>query len=136
MSQIATRLKNILTEKGISASRFAQIIDVQPSSLSHIFSGRNKPSIDLIEKIGLKFPDIDINWLVLGGEKNTSLNTEKSGSPQLATNIYKSISEDQQSTSIETKEKNTLRILGEEGDIERIIIFYNNGSFKEYKNPS
>ena len=136
MSQIAIRLKNILTEKEISASRFAQIIDVQPSSLSHIFSGRNKPSIDLIEKIGLKFPDIDINWLIFGGDKKTSLKTEKSGSPQLASNIYESINENQQSTSIETKEKNTLRIQGEEGDIERIVIFYNNGSFKEYKNPS
>jgi transcriptional regulator with XRE-family HTH domain len=60
------RVKLILKTKNISASKFADEIGVQKSSISHIISGRNNPSLDFIQKIMKRFPDINSDWLMFG----------------------------------------------------------------------
>jgi transcriptional regulator with XRE-family HTH domain len=45
---------------------FADKIGVQRSSLSHLLSGRNKPSLDFILKILDVFPDVDLYWMING----------------------------------------------------------------------
>jgi transcriptional regulator with XRE-family HTH domain len=70
---IGTRLKEWASEKNISAIAFAEQVGVQRSALSHIFSGRNKPSVDVLYKIKTTFPDIDLEWLITG---NTSIKSE------------------------------------------------------------
>src|SRR6218665_3550652 len=63
------RLEFILDYYSLSASSFADKVGVQRSSLSHLLSGRNKPSLDLILKIVENFPDVDLYW-ILNGEGN------------------------------------------------------------------
>jgi len=58
------KIQLILKTKNISASKFADEIGVQRSSISHILSGRNNPSLDFIQKILKKFPDINSDWLM------------------------------------------------------------------------
>ncbi len=65
-SEFNTRLKKILDYYGLSASAFAEVITVQRSSISHILSGRNKPSLDFITKVLNAFPEIDLLWLLSG----------------------------------------------------------------------
>ena len=60
------RLEILLDYYSISASVFADKIGVQRSSLSHLLSGRNKPSLDFILKIIEVFPDIDLYWILNG----------------------------------------------------------------------
>ncbi|WP_395092475.1 helix-turn-helix domain-containing protein [Vaginella massiliensis] len=60
------RLQKILDFLGLSPSEFADEIDVQRSSMSHLFSGRNKPSLDFIKKIKTTYPEIDTDWLIFG----------------------------------------------------------------------
>lgn len=60
------RIEEILRHFNISSAQFADIIDVQRSSISHIMSGRNKPSFDFIHKILLKYPLINADWLITG----------------------------------------------------------------------
>lgn len=60
------RVQLILKTKNISASRFADEIGVQRSNISHIISGRNNPSLDFIQKILKRFPDINSDWLIFG----------------------------------------------------------------------
>lgn len=60
------RVKNIITAKNMTASRFADHIGVPRSTISHILSGRNNPSLELIQKILDNFPDIRTEWLVRG----------------------------------------------------------------------
>jgi len=60
------RILALLKEKQISATKLADIIDVQRSSISHLLSGRNKPSFDFIEKILRAYPDLDAQWLITG----------------------------------------------------------------------
>jgi transcriptional regulator with XRE-family HTH domain len=60
------RIQLILKTKDISASKFADEIGVQRSSISHILSGRNNPSLDFIQKILKRFPDINSDWILTG----------------------------------------------------------------------
>jgi transcriptional regulator with XRE-family HTH domain len=60
------RILQIMNKLGLSATRFADEIEVQRSGISHILSGRNQPSYDFMVKILTRFPDIDAEWLILG----------------------------------------------------------------------
>lgn len=60
------RIQRLLEEKKISASKLAEKLEVQPSGISHILSGRNKPGMDFIVKCLNAFPDINPEWFVLG----------------------------------------------------------------------
>ena len=79
---INDRFTKILEYSGFTASEFADEIDVQRSSISHIISGRNKPSLEFIVKIKNRFPEISWDWIILGqGEmlqNNSSLSTSES----------------------------------------------------------
>jgi transcriptional regulator with XRE-family HTH domain len=60
----------------LNASAFADKIGVQRSSLSHLLSGRNKPSLDFILKILEVFPDVDLYW-ILNGKGNFPKNSDE-----------------------------------------------------------
>ncbi|QCX54244.1 helix-turn-helix domain-containing protein [Elizabethkingia sp. JS20170427COW] len=64
--EISERIKYIIESYGFSPSEFADTIDVPRSSISHITSGRNKPSLDFIMKIKNQFPEIKWEWLIDG----------------------------------------------------------------------
>ena len=120
-SEFNTRLKKILDYYGLSASAFAEVITVQRSSISHILSGRNKPSLDFISKVLNAFPEIDLLWLLNG-----------------TGDFHRSTSTPPTKTEVTAKPTNPLAAISN-GDelIERIIIFYKDGSFKNYAmNPS
>lgn len=63
---IQERILLLMKSLGLNPAQFADEIGVQRSSISHIISGRNNPSLDIVTKILNKFPDIDSNWLVIG----------------------------------------------------------------------
>ena len=79
---INDRFTKILEYSGFTASEFADEIDVQRSSISHIISGRNKPSLEFIVKIKNRFPEISWDWIILGqGEmlqNDSALSTSES----------------------------------------------------------
>ncbi|MGE4514232.1 MAG: helix-turn-helix transcriptional regulator [Chryseobacterium sp.] len=60
------RISKVIEYSGLTPSEFADEIDVQRSSISHITSGRNKPSLEFIIKIKSRFPEILWDWLVTG----------------------------------------------------------------------
>ena len=79
---INDRFTKILEYSGFTASEFADEIDVQRSSISHIISGRNKPSLEFVTKIKNRFPELSWDWIILGqGEmlqNNSALSTSES----------------------------------------------------------
>ena len=114
------RLEKIMTYYGLSASSFADKIGVQRSSISHILSGRNKPSLEFVMKVLSPFPEIDLYWLLNGkGEfpKNVKSQSEDSSPSQIKEKII-------------SKQKHNTSLL----EIERIVIFYKDGSFKNFEN--
>lgn len=61
---INDKIKQILIDKNLTPSYFADEIGVQRSSISHILSGRNRPSFDIIQKIIRRFPDLGYEWIM------------------------------------------------------------------------
>lgn len=60
------RLEEILKFHSLSASAFADKVKVQRSSISHLLTGRNKPSLDFVLKVVSTFSDVNLYWLLLG----------------------------------------------------------------------
>ena len=60
------RISKILREEGMTATKFAEEIGVQASSISHIISGRNNPSTDFVIKLLERFRGINAEWLLTG----------------------------------------------------------------------
>lgn len=60
------RLAEFLQQENLTAVKFAEIMEVQPSSISHLLSGRNKPNFDFISRILLRFPNLNPDWFING----------------------------------------------------------------------
>ena len=63
------KLQHLIKSEGLTASRFAEMLEIQPAGVSHILAGRNKPSFDLLQKILRRFPKINPDWLLLDSEQ-------------------------------------------------------------------
>ena len=147
------RLEYILDYYNLNASSFADKIGVQRSSLSHLLSGRNKPSLDFILKIMDTFPEVDLYWILNGKgtfPKSEIRNEAAIVSPTLTftdpvveTKIEKQtgLFSEKNANTINQKEENLpnlflntkLETLNKtDNEIERIVVFYTNGTFKTY----
>lgn len=68
-TKMRNRLQQFLNAEQLSPARLSDIIGIQRSGMSHILSGRNKPSFDFIQKLLLKFPALNSEWLITGKGK-------------------------------------------------------------------
>ena len=66
MEDIKERLAHILRAKNLTASQFAELMDIQPSNVSHLLNGRNKPSLDFLVKLKEIFPEYSFDWIIMG----------------------------------------------------------------------
>ena len=60
------RIELLIKNYELSPSQFADRAGIQRASVSHILSGRNKPSLEIMQKICEAFPSVDAKWLILG----------------------------------------------------------------------
>lgn len=140
------RIIQFLSENNLTSTRFADVIGVQRSSISHILSGRNKPSFDFIEKMLVAYPDLNAQWLITGKEnmftnqhslftkdEDQTINnlTQRESNIQNLNDQSTDIADSEK--EIETMLKTKLEDKHVQTSIERVMIFYSNGSFKEYK---
>ena len=107
------RLEEILQFYSLTASSFADRIGVQRSSISHLLSGRNKPSLEFVMKVVKTFPEVNLYWLLNG-----------KGS-------FPNKSEQKQPTA-PTPKSDTLNPPEPAEGIEKILVFYSDGTFKSY----
>ncbi|MFE3867715.1 helix-turn-helix domain-containing protein [Flavobacterium sp. LS2P90] len=149
------RLEIILDYYSLNASSFADKIGVQRSSLSHLLSGRNKPSLDFILKILEVFPEVDLYWILNGKgtfPKNT-LNIEKRENQvedvlkqniptplkeeKISENLFSEIQNPMNRNSLETKKMENQNMPKDvfSSEVEKIVFFYKNGTFKVF-NPN
>lgn len=63
------KLQQLMKSEGLTSSRMAEILGIQPSGISHILAGRNKPGFDLLQKILWRFPRVNPDWLLLDSEQ-------------------------------------------------------------------
>jgi transcriptional regulator with XRE-family HTH domain len=140
------RLEVILDYYSLNASSFADKIGVQRSSLSHLLSGRNKPSLDFILKIVDFFPDVDLYWILNGKGvfPRNSMEIENLNASQIIPNLDSPTPFDLFSESPTSKDPNVDQMKMKQilastenenrDEIEKIVFFYKNGTFKIF-NP-
>lgn len=114
----AKRLQKVIDYYAESASSFSDNIGVQRSSISHILSGRNKPSLDFVLKVLSSYPEVELYWLLNGkGEFPSQPQNKRPEKKQTQETPQRS-----SNSTIGTKDKS----------IEKIVIFYKDGTFKEF----
>jgi transcriptional regulator with XRE-family HTH domain len=72
---INERFKWVMEQKGLNVGSFAETIGVAQATISHILSGRNKPSTDVILRLYDRYPDVHLEWLLTGKGEPTELST-------------------------------------------------------------
>ena len=129
-SNFSKRLQKILDFYGVTATSFSEKIAFNRSTISHLLSGRNKPSLEFVMKVLQTYPEVDLYWLLYGkGSFPTPLN--KVNTQIKATNKQNTLpgveAENSVFENMALKNSNT-------SAIERIILCYKDGTFKQYNN--
>lgn len=141
---IKDRIAHILRAKNLTATQFAEIMQIQPSNVSHILNGRNKPSLDFITKLKEVFPEYSFDWIIMG-KKPITINE-----PNLFSKLNLSSEVDQFENKIGHKESvqplefNTVArdisdndsnnnvLCSEMGGLKQIIYVYEDHTFEVY----
>jgi transcriptional regulator with XRE-family HTH domain len=161
---LSEKIELLIKRKQLSASQFADKLGIPRSSISHILSGRNKPSLDVVQKILRVFPEITAEDLLFEDRTLGSVAIAKEiiaapSTPSLFDPILPTPSESVKNNSPEqTIVQSNLRRTREsshvernsnvpvptsvanptylEKKIERVLIFYTDGTFSESKPQS
>lgn len=104
---IQERIKLIIKANNETPSSFADKIGVKRSNLSHVLNGRNKPSLDFLEKIISTYPNVNASWLITGVTREGAM--EEQGKQE------------------------GLHVSDDDLAIDHIMIIYKDGTFKRYK---
>ena len=138
-ADFARRLQEIMEHYQLTASSFAESIGVQRSAISHILSGRNKPSLDFILKILDTFPDIELYWL-LNGKGSGPIRKEDATTPDQ--DLFSVAQPAVSGTEIPPSMDTAPEVLAEltrtartpERKIVKVVVFYNDHTFEEISN--
>lgn len=146
------RLVQLLKAEGINPTRFAERIGVQRSSMSHILSGRNKPSYDFLVKVLDSFSAVNPDWLLRGKglmyksdiPVQPSLFDAPRPSPALTPDLSANRSTENIKAQMETEDLNITKLKSaghldstideskKSRTIEKIVVFYSDKTFSDY----
>ncbi len=140
------RLIKLMQYFELSPSLFADEIGVKRPAISHIISGRNKPGVDLLQKVLKRFPEVSTDWLLMG----TGSMVHHSNNSHSASQVPSAKPEDESSyedlfsyterinkrkENQEARNSNIGEIKTEaveKSSIKRITIYFTDGSFKDF----
>ncbi len=105
------RLLKFLAAENLSQSQLADTLGVARASVSHILAGRNKPGFDFLQGLAVNYPALSLDWLLTGRGrmyKGSPLQDDRQELPSAPSFVPGS-------------------------EIERIVVFYEDGRYKEFK---
>lgn len=142
------RINMLLKAKNITVSQFTQAIKIQRSGMSHILSGRNKPSLEFVLRVLKRYPEINPSWLLMGegemyisdkkdmqttmfpAQQDTDYNKQTSyDEEQNQTTPLKETEKPKETIEVET---DTICEKPKSKTIEKIIVLYSDNTFDEY----
>jgi len=127
------RLQRIMDYYDLNASALADSLGVLRSSISHLLSERNKPSLDFVLKIIDKYPEVDLYWLLYG--KGSFPQEEKKPAPTpLPTEIPFPEDNVLEDSEKERKVATEIPVKKQKRQIQKIIFFYEDNSFEIFEN--
>ncbi|NKI32215.1 helix-turn-helix domain-containing protein [Croceivirga thetidis] len=127
------RLKTVMSYYSLTPSILADSIGVPRSSISHLLTGRNKPSLDFVLKLIKTYPEINLYWL-LNGKGTFPAKTEEPKqeaalpSPTIKKEPIMDVVADLPKSTTPVKLKND----SVKKAIKRIVFFFEDGSFETY----
>jgi transcriptional regulator with XRE-family HTH domain len=132
---IHERLQMVMKMHNLNASQFADKIGVQRSSISHILTGRNKPSLDFVQKTLQYFPRVNAEWFVTGKSESNTLKREEKDLSDVAYSFDSEglVVESDSGKNEKELPLNSLAKEVEEVAVEKIVWFYSDGSYKVYQ---
>lgn len=125
------RLQEVMSYYQLTPSALADSLDIPRSSISHLLTGRNKPSLDFVIRLIRKYPEIDLYWFLNGKgtfpkeKKLEKKSLTESSTPPIQPPLIKK--EEKDTTS---KSKSTETVKNKK--VKKIVFFYEDGSFELY----
>lgn len=142
MEEVANRIQDIIKSKGISNSEMADSINLPRPILSHILSGRNKPSLAVIQKITETYSDIDVKWLLTGKASESIFSSNENSSNKNVDSALLSTSENTQeqeekkistpSPTSDPKLASQTERQANSAEITEIVHYFADGTFKVF----
>ena len=150
LEDFVKRLELVMDYYGLSGGSFADKIGIQRSSLSHLLSGRNKPSLEFVMKIVSVLPEVDLDWILNGNGLFPKSNQIKVPTPSLDQIVIAPglLFPDEPVAVVKTEPEikqiqinneaplvNELPVESQKDAvfIENIVVFYSDGTFLDYK---
>ena len=135
------KLRILMQSENLTASRLAEILEIKPAAVSHILSGRNKPSFDLICKLVNRFPQINPYWLLGDAPEmhNIKAPIPTSENRVIASGSLFDLTEAQNEKSENSDTAKSPGHIGDlaqarsNSDVEKIIIVYQDQTFEVLK---
>lgn len=124
------RLEQIIESEGLTAKQFAEEVGIQAGTISNIVNGRNNPSLDVMQRVLNRFRTISSDWLILGIGSMYRTN----GAPDTTLFDIKPIEveqPEQQEIKTENKPEQIISAPAQSKVIDKIMIFYTDGTFEE-----
>ncbi len=140
MEEVANRIQDIIKNKGITNSEMADSINLPRPILSHILSGRNKPSLAVIQKITETYSDIDVKWLLTGTASDLSIKESDMDNIEVAADVpFSKKTQGQQenktstpSSTNKSKLRSQIERQDDNSEITQIVHYYADGTFKVF----
>lgn len=145
------KLRILMQSENLTASKLSEILEVKPAAISHILSGRNKPSFEMLCKIVNRFPQINPYWLLGDAPEmhhsNVPISTQatmsatsssSSSTLGVATSrsLFDSVNENTEKSgqsNISTSFSNVPISTLHHSEIEKIIVVYRDQTFEELR---
>lgn len=129
--EIGERIAAIIKVNQHTAASFADAVGVQRSAVSHILNGRNKPSLDFLQKVLMHFPRVDAGWLITGkSPPNAAAVRPPITAPQDESDSA-AAAPDPESVEQADREPSKPPLSGK--SVERIVVFYTDRTFDTYE---
>lgn len=144
IDSIQGRILQIMKHESLVPSKFAEEIGIQRSAMSHITSGRNKPSLDVIMKILERFTYVDSDWLMFGkgsmSHQTVAIKSDLFSDTVINQPKVPDVAEYGKENRVETHTNDTKRIVSEQiahhekviKTVSKIMIFYTDNTFETF----
>lgn len=139
---ILERILSIMDYYKVSSIQFSQETDIPPATISNLKNKKTKPTLDIVDKIIKRYQEIDEIWLLTGSgnmlkssNKKNDVNIINNENKNLLNSLFpeenilvnKNIVENAKKMEQKPQQDEKVKV------IERIIIYYNDKTYEEYR---
>ena len=128
------RILKVMETEGYSQAQFAAEIGIQRAAMSHIISGRNNPSLDVLLKILRRFPSVSTDWLLFGNGPMTksAQPAEPAENTAVPTDSNVAFADSIASSLVHQEKEIVVTVEKPAKTISKIMVFYTDNTFDTY----